>query len=562
MLTASANAAPFELVAVYQNGDSSVSVPIDPDALLPTDGSTTKGKLVLQKVVARFSTEGFDGLTNAVFDRVTFGTKAFKTKIVAPKGVDTATLKGSDRDIVIFYWKDVETLHRVTNFSIDVHGKFSSDYLCDEETRLRRQQKSAPRPIVAKDQDKSKALQEKAAKEKGSDAGWEPGTDRRATFFRDATKAPSVQLIDESSKSEILYSFCASENTNWFAVAKAEIGDPKNGTVRNPYAETNATSAADIEALHRRRLSDLLRKNGTLKGLSSSNHPVIYGLDDKEDLISQNGEPHAKRLFLTETFAFSIMNTGKLFEIHEESKDAVHDGKTTMFDQESRVAINVDTEQDGVCPNVSDPPFAFTVQKAADSPAVQVQAQPNPKPTSLVANYREPCQFTLSMNLKDYLDSNVTLSILFKLHVDVGTTRNLVDVLLFQTSFRVAHLGTIVSLPIVSEIVTAAGSKSLSDVNATSSIPFSYALRLRGTGDTSNIAVSFPFRLGFSTRNYPDLAKQFSFFAAVSLVFSTTNTGAPTPTLGAGFTVLDTFHFSASFDSTGGILSPWRDFGK
>lgn len=536
----SVSAAPYEFIAVYQGPDKLLEVPIDPGTMIPSRG----GGATLLRVVARFSQEGLGGTSTAMFKKFSIGVRTTNGKHNA-KGVLVEKI-GAKTDLVLFDWSEIKLTERETFFALDVHGKFADDYLCSEERAFRAAQKpvalkpQGTQPKLTPAQEKKEAEEKKRFLAVSYEVG---GGKRKDLFLRDpANPIRGVPLLDEQTGTEILYSFCDPNGVNW-AQAKSFPNVGFGQTVEK---------TEDLEKLHRRRLSELLIGNGTLKRFATGTQPLIYGLDDKNDTVDKTGHEHKSEIYISSDFRFSVLITDKLYTLTEESRDRVHDGLTTLFDQDSRVALEVGRTPGHVCPQVASPSFAYRIQKTADSPTVDVKAvEAKATPVDVKTDFREPCVFTLNMNLKDYLDKTVSLTVVYKLHVIAGASRAVVEVPLFTTSFRVAHIGVIASLPVASEIYAVATSKSSDDINATSSIPLSYGVRYRGDGDRHNLAVTFPLRVGFNTRSAPDLAKTVSVFGHISFLFPVDDPATPTLSFGFGVSVLQALHISWAFDLDG-----------
>jgi hypothetical protein len=537
-----ADSAPYEFIAVYQGTDKQLEVPIDPGTMIPSKGNGA----ILQRVVVRFSQEGLGGTSTAMFNKFTVGIRTANIKLGA-KGLPVDKI-GAKTDLVLFEWSEVNTTEREASFALDVHGKFADDYLCSEERALRAAQKPKPKPDANDDQVKKAAAQSKdpkavkAAKDAKTKEALRTaydlnGADRVKLLLKD-NRIRDMQLFDEQTGTEILYSFCDPRGVNWVEAEKVpDIG----------FGQA-IEKTQDLEETHRQRLAELLMRSGTLKRFATPTQPLAYGLDDKNDPVDKTGHDHKREILISNDFHFSILITDSLYKLTEESNDRVHDGYTTLFDQDSRIALQVERSPGQICPQVTSPAFAYRIQKS-DSPAVDVKATP----VDVKADFREPCVFTLAMNLKDYLDKTVSLTVFYKLHVIAGASRNVNEVPLFTTTFRVAHIGIVASLPVASEIYAVATSKSPSDINATSSIPVSYAVRYRGDAEhRHNLAVTFPLRVGFNTRWAPDLAKTISAFAHISFVFPVDTPATPIPSFGFGVSVLQALHISWAFDLDGG----------
>src|SRR6185295_12701647 len=186
---------------------------------------------------------------------------------------------------------------------------------------------------------------------------------------------------------------------------------------------------------------------------------------------------------------------GELFVI-EESDHTTPRRVSEVVDQRSTLLVSADGSHIGDCPNLADFKYVFAFAGDGDKTTID----------ELPVGFRDACRSALNVDLKKYLDKRVTLRILQKVDADQ-------ELVLAEHEFTVASLGFQWTLPIVTEILSAASATSPADLTASSSLPLGVAI---GRG-RSRIALSFPFRASWNTRSFTNLSRYFAVFGHVSV---------------------------------------------
>lgn len=578
------SATPYEIFAVYERTGTAGprEVPVRGGMVLPdlADGHRLKA------IRLRFNDKGVSGTGVAAFDAVQVRLRVSDEPERSLR-FDARSIGGEPRDLLV--WNDVVgEREKSVHVELDVKGTFSPEFLCAEEASLRESETGESfAHIVALDDiqrtlraawlrydtalnsdrsDKPESTQIHAyiavpgatddgatkaphdapraskqskelaeateefdkAKKKWLDA---VETERRLEEERrlhhlDRCLLPSRKLVEKNSGTEILYSFCSRDCVNWAGIAKDETSPRRFGLGR-------FTDAAGLEAAHRDALVALLLKKGTTLSRAKG---VEYAS------VSEPGAPSdpraSKSVVVSDGLSFSVLRTGNLFELTEE-QDAIRPGITTVLDQGSRVALRARNSSEKTCPDVQRAGFVYRLQRDDDK-----------APVTAKTKFRDGCAIVLEVNLKEYLDKDVTLSVAYPFPGDPD------PVPVFLTRFRVANLGVITTFPVISEIVSAARGTSLDDIEASSSIPMSFTLRFRegSSGfDPGPVGITFPWRIGYNPRSEPDLARYFGLFAHVSLLFEKNEMDevSPVVAVGAGVYAFQAFHFALAVTRQG-----------
>jgi hypothetical protein len=416
--TASASAAPYELVAIYsgRNADQTtrtVEVKVANNAVLPNraDG------LDLDSVVIRFERAGLGSITPGTFRNFSIATRYRDIK--STTSVQSSELTPSASRTLV-KWRDVRFPQRATYFDVSIHGKFSSDFLCAQELYLRQ---LVGQPRGCADPTRNPAC-------------------GKTDFYGKPALRPERPVFSDGA--EVLFTFCgreeAVEQVKWDLVLK-DGGFGK------------ADTSAKLNELHKSRLHRLLIDKGALTKFVNQ-----YG--DLRSAPDAEGLPG--NLFVEEDFKFSVRLVGELFVLAEADHSKPREF-SEVIDQRSTLVVKASGAGVGDCPNLADFKYVFEFTGDGDQATID----------ELPVRFRDACTSVLNVDLKKYLDKRVTMRILQQ----VDSEQKLV---LVETQFTVASLGFQWTVPVVSEVIAALRAKSPADLTASSSLPLGIALGREG----------------------------------------------------------------------------------
>ncbi len=462
-------APPYEFVAIYQVGEDEREVRLQQDMILPDVGNVGADDGTLKRIVLRFRRSGHAGAALAAYEKFTVGVRLERgddTKKLFARSQQVDKI-GSTTDLNLLTWADRHFAGRqMVTVKLDVNAKFEPDFLCAQELLYREKQGSDyPTPAaIAKPKNGEKAV---------------PPAATSLEYFKDPKKRPSRMITVDGV--ELLASFC-DKPVSW----------DKVGSAWNPWS----LKPDELEQRHQDLLADVLIKSNAFSRFSAPHAPIKYGSDSPE--------LKGKSVHIADEISFSVLDTGHLFTVTKENAE-VGSGETRVFDSGARIAVEVNSKTGEGCPRPSAVGFVYRLKKEGSDP-VDVHGE-----------YREKCKVVLDVSLKDYLDHEVRLSVVYPFPAPpTGGNNAPKDLTIWSTTFSVHNLEWFVSIPIYSEIASAVSKGTKDDIAALSSMPISLAL---GAG-TGRLAVSFPARIGYNPASFPNLGRYVNVFAHLSILFS------------------------------------------
>ena len=477
LCTVTARAAPYEVVAVYRGKNADQTARVIEVKLADKSALPSRADgLELDSVVIRFERSWLGSITPGTFRNFAVAT-TYQSKTTAISIPSSELNPSASRTLVD--WSEVHDRQRTTYFDVSIHGKFSTEFLCSQELYLR---EIAGKPHAC------------------TGATKQPGC-ASDTFFDNPALRPDRWLF--AGGSEVLYSFCRGSD---------DAEPVKWELVRKDGGFGRADDASKLKELHKLRLHRLLMQQEILTKFVNP-YAELRSAPDSAGLPDN--------LFVEENVRFSVRLVGELFVI-EESDHTTPRRVSEVVDQRSTLLVSADGSHIGDCPNLADFKYVFAFTGDGDKATTDV----------LPVQFRDACRSALNVDLKKYLDKRVTLRILQK----VDATQELV---LAEHEFTVASLGFQWTVPVVTEILSAANATSPADLTASSSLPLGVAI---GRG-RSRIALSFPFRASWNTRSFTNLSRYFAVFGHVSVLADPDGDFKTELAAGAGISAFQFFHF-------------------
>lgn len=161
--------------------------------------------------------------------------------------------------------------------------------------------------------------------------------------------------------------------------------------------------------------------------------------------------------------------------------------------------------------------------------------------------FRNNCQWRIPVKWKELVDRKVT----FKAHYQ---NPNSAPITVGIAEFDVYNLGLITTLPVFSEIVSAADGTPFRDVEAISKVSINLAVPVGGDRDdrSQRLAIVFPWTLSVNTKRFPNLADYVALAPSVSILGGGSKGDERTSIgLGIGVNLARAFHFSYTVSTTG-----------
>jgi hypothetical protein len=406
----------------------------------------------------------------------------------------------------------------VEPISVGVRVKFSQDYLCSEELKIRAEKhkylelkaenEEYAERILKTTEDTQSEQKKPEDKNKKKDSG-KPG------YSQYAYGIIVERGLETGTNDPIIYSICggANDQIDWQKVAEYELKAKK----------TQGT--ADVKEVHERhkaRLADLIK----IKLAPNSYGDTVFekhGSDERPNFYAR----YDQSVFLiTDWAAFrfvEVTNTETL------PLPRIID-KTSGIKLQSDVAAKLCTEMPRSCTFLLKNNISVYLEFEKDGKTVS-----NAVPIKIEDDHA----VRLQVDLAEYVGQEITFRVVYKTqsgeYLEIG-----------NKTARVENIGIITTFPAVTEIVTAISKspKSASDIGIQSSIPLSWAINLK-KGGVAQAAVTFPWMIGFNTRTLPRLAEIIKIFPHVSVIFPVENSGDDTAVaLGGGVALANAFTFA------------------
>ncbi|RKH43795.1 hypothetical protein D7X12_12395 [Corallococcus sicarius] len=512
LTAASASAQPYEYLAVYEptsEAGKTLRLGISSNSLLPDGGEQHR----LDRLVVHFKTDGVSLSALSLFSRLRFkaesGTVQAETEVLKED-----IQKLPDRELVLVRWRGDDRAEPIANVKITVEAVYTAEFLCLQENALLQSERDVVPSMV-------------------------PHFPKSSTS---PTNKPPVHdsfnrwlIRDGETNPLLIYTFCFdAANRTRGAVAWSEAKKAPRFRFDEPDKDN---SIRTFRQAHKRALSDRIvrRLNDRFSSFGRS-------------LVSDTSEPDFDnvRIEVKDSLTLSIVKSVGSLLLVEEAGGTV-EPLADLIDQDAEVALRLGYPH---C-------YQFPYGAIMKSPWVFELEVPDGKDgktrkTKVELGFETGCSRKLLVPWKDYLNRRVTFRVIYRVPERA-------DIVVFNDSFNVYNLGLITTAPIITEIVSATQEASPRDVEATSSIPVSFALPI-SPNRSASVAVTFPFTLSFNTRTFPNLAEYFAVAPSISLVAgsasaassSTENEPNVRLALGVGVNLARAFHFGYAWAPSDG----------
>jgi hypothetical protein len=511
---------PYEILAVYEpatdsSGLKRISLPITPGKVLPDGGLSHR----LDRIVARFPAD--DGSRKALhaFEKMKFTVRMGEQDTqggIKRQFTTKEIIEQPDHQVTLLAWKGDQKSTPVSYLNVEVQAVYSKDYLCLQEQLLieRRQQGSEEeKDLVTLDRiDKMvsvKPRRKSQASPANNGAGsrtetedvCEPGETGRA-----CKGSNRVLLKGEEAGPLLLYSFCKLQPAQ-LVDYKQLINSSEEQKKIYIFGQDKVDTDADLlSARYKQELSALVASQ-----INEFFPPFAQAQVDKQEAGSKDALINVKTVhsfrivkrFATHLYLEEAGGTVKMPGNPNESAA----NKVESIDHDSKLVVSLN---DGLCTELSDDKLLMAAPWKLQLEVPDNKDSSKTKNIDVELDHRQPCSHVLSVNWKEYLDKDVTLRVLYHAHGEE-------DILLFQERFHVYNLGLITTVPVISEITSALQGDSPRDIEATSSIPVSWALPVRKNRKAS-VAVTFPFTVSLNTREMPNLAEYVALAPSISVI--------------------------------------------
>ncbi len=396
----------------------------------------------------------------------------------------------------------------IQHVRISTKGSYSAEFLCgmEEIYRQKNGKESKPKPAAG--------------------ASLAAGTFSLARYevHREGAFVPSRVIVGTGGR-VILFSFCNAQATgagmdgvDWEQVVKKLDAFPE---LRVPLRKGEPLDERTLREAHKEALVALL-----------------FGADYNRSAlaiseVAATGRP--TNLVIESSRTVAIWTQSRLYVQDTEEQREVS-GNT---DQATTLRLDLDESNasDLMCGLLASPPY-LVVLFVIDDKGAYTAIKPATKGPA--------CSPQIDVKLSDYLGKKLKVGLVYQMPGRDGR------VIVSETdTFTVRQLGLIATLPIASEIYAARKATSLSAINATSSIPVSWAIRTTGETAGRHAAVTFPAKLGLNTRRLPELFKYFAIYGHVSFVFPVDKEGEGTLTLGVGASLVQFLNIGYAWAENG-----------
>ena len=419
----------------------------------------------------------------------------------------------------------------VGDVRIEVHPKFTADFLCQEEQALR--DKEGKPAVLKAVPDEARQPAGKGAKPPATTAvsvdsileasnrtvlggPLKDDTDKQA-ILNAYTTLFSRALLNPRGE-PIVYSFCKPvyERINWLAVAS--IG-----------AKERVTDDASGDAAHARHKDWLA--TAVVKMLNDSGAASNVRLEKRD----------ADRL--PNVYAFLEHRVAVLMDTSDLELDEVGAGTPiplpSVVDQNSQITLSLNRSSH----------FCALVAgcNTVIGSKLKVLMTYEDKDKKLVSNTGSLASsgngWVVASDLTKYLGQKLSFTVYYAADGDAR-----LELLGNNYYASVENIGLVTSAPVISDIVAATKAQHPKDLQLQSSVPVSWAINL-SHGELAHAALTFPWMIGFNTRSAPHLADYIKIFPAASVVFPLeggTEIGVTRLAFGGGIALANAFTFSAA----------------
>ncbi|MBN9681582.1 MULTISPECIES: hypothetical protein [unclassified Corallococcus] len=506
----SASAQPYEYLAVYEPMSETAKplrLEVTQNGLLPDGGEQHR----LDRIVVHFKTDGVSLSALSLFSRLRFKVESSTVQ------AETELLKENieklpDREFVLVRWRGDDRPEPISNVKITVEAVYTAEFLCLQENALLQSERNVERFPVPHFY-KSAAGSLHKPSDWGSFERW---------LIRDGETTPLL-----------IYTFCSdSSDKDRGVVAWSEA--QKDHRFLFEEDEKDKSLRAFRQA-HKRALSDRIvrRLNDRFSSFGRS-------------LVSETSEPDYDnvRVEVKDALTLSIVKSVGSLLLVEEAGGTVQP-LADLIDQDAEVALRLSYPHCYQFPygSIMKSPWVFELEVPDGKDGKTRKAKVD-------LGFQDGCTRKLLVPWKDYLNQRVTFRVIYRVPERA-------DIVVFNDSFNVYNLGLITTAPIITEIVSAAQKASPRDVEATSSIPVSFALPI-SPNRSASVAVTFPFTVSFNTRTFPNLAEYFAVAPSISLVAGSASTSSEEEeanvrlALGIGVNLARAFHFGYAWAPSDG----------
>ncbi|AEI63838.1 hypothetical protein LILAB_09635 [Corallococcus macrosporus] len=492
LASATSVAQPYELFAVYEPATSTgtaktIRLKLNENALIPDGGESH----VLDRLIVKFDAEGGPLSALSIFSHLDFQVD------IGPQQssieVKTSDIKRlPNRELTLVRWRGDQERDSVVSVKLEVEAVYAGDFLCLQEREL----------LVLRNGDGS-SLRDL---EPTTIPKWVPEASNTSDSKKTATgnNQPADEpletkrtLLHTSDHDRILYSLCRgpdgkllNDSVDWEKASQEEkfkLGDAAN--MKKP--------KHDFRKAHKYALAQ--RISARLNERFPSFGRTAIKATDPEKYDGAYFQVSSKFGF------FVIKNMGSLFLMEESGGEVQR--LADLIDQDADVAISLAQATCAQLPPAAllNNPWTFELEvpDGKDGKTRKVKAE---------LDFRHGCTRSLPFQWKDYLNQRVTFRAIYR-------TPGNDDIVVLKDSFSIYNLGLITTVPVFTEIISAAQGSSASDVEATSSIPVSYAIPLNDQSTRGGaLAVTFPFTVSYNSRKAPNLAEYIALAPSISLI--------------------------------------------
>lgn len=300
LLSPSAAAAPYQVVAIYEGDGTTLEVPIADGTTIPDRGDEYR----LQKVILRFEQTGLGATSLSTYRNFSVGVKRPNDPEKDTFSVEVAKIDPTF-DLTLFEGATGLT-ERVSPIEVDVRAKFLSEFLCGQELLLRNTA--------------------------------QPRTTTKAPSYYQGNKQPERPILDDSG-TELLYSYCPSYSVKWSDVAKDSA-----------YRFGRGADADEVKEEHKKRLAKKLAASGTLARLNESEGGVQVAADQPDQSIN---------VYVEQTFHFQVMHTAMLFTVAERSHNGDPSHRVAL-DSRSKLTLTSPLERSD-CTDLEDEHLSYWI---------------------------------------------------------------------------------------------------------------------------------------------------------------------------------------------------------
>ncbi|NVJ09659.1 hypothetical protein HUW63_31100 [Myxococcus sp. AM001] len=519
LASAAAWAQPYELFAIYEPATGggtakAIRLKLTENALIPDGGESH----ALDRIIVKFDPEGGPLSALSIFSHL-----HFQVDIGAqPSSVKVPTSdieRLPNRELTLARWRGDQEKDAVVSVKIGVEALYAGDFLCLQERELlvprngsgASQRDLIPTPVPVRTRQASS-----------------PSTGQK-------TSPPVPRtLLHTSDGDRILYSLCRDEEGKLLNDAVDWGGARQNPDFKLGDDANMKKSTEDFRKVHKHALARRISARLNTQFPSFGRTAIVD--TDFTEFDGARFQVSARSGF------FVIKGTGSLFLMEESGGEVQR--LADLIDQDADVAISLNQATCAQLPPAillnSPWTFELEVPDGKDGKTRKVKAE---------LDFRNGCTRSLPIPWKDYLNQRVTFRAIYRVPGNE-------DIVVLKDSFAIYNLGLITTAPVFTEIISAVQGASVSDVEATSSIPVSYAIPLNDQSTRRGaLAVTFPFTVSYNSRKAPNLAEYIALAPSISLisggykdsasVSADNKDDAPSVrvAIGVGFNVARAFHF-------------------